>query len=319
MTLSRSVLGSAELDNGTQRPRGVRRVRRGATRDGNRLWTSAVFPLLAVYLLIFIVPQLIFLKNAFYRSTGPATVGGSPTFDTLRETLSKPFTRRALATTLELSATTAVVAVVLGLALAYVAVHSARWGGFVFAVVATVMFTSAVARVLGWQVVLSDVGPINRSLINLGAIDNPIKISNNFFAVCVGSIHSALPVAVIGLMPACGSMSRDLLAAARGLGASTIRVFTSVFLPHCRQALISVGLLVFATTAGSFTTPALLGGGHVSVLSLLVYSDMQQSLDYAGAAATGVVLLIIVGIVVLAGLVGEQIWSRNTKRNGRDS
>jgi putative spermidine/putrescine transport system permease protein len=285
-----------------------------------RFWTTATIPLLAVYLLIFVVPQVVFLRNAFYKSTGPATVGGSPSLETLRETLSKPFTMRALTTTLQLSATTAIISVVVGLALAYIAVHSVRWGGLVFAVAATVMFTSAVARVLGWQVVLSDVGPINTSLSALGVIDGPLKLSNNFFAVCVGSIHSVLPIAVIGLMPACGSMPRDALAAAKGLGASNLRAFGSVFLPHCRSALFSVGLLVFATIAGSFTTPALLGGGHVPILSLLVYSDMQQSLDYAGAAATGVILLVVVGTVVLAGLFSEQIWNRAGKdrRDGSD-
>jgi putative spermidine/putrescine transport system permease protein len=306
-------VSTANGETGLKRAAAGQAVGRVTTTGRKQFWTSATIPLLLVYLLVFIVPQVMFLRNAFYQSTGPGTVGGTPSLDTLRETLSKPFTLRALITTLELSATTAIMSVVVGLALAYTAVHSERWGGLVFAVAATIMFTSAVARVLGWQVVLSDVGPINMLLSNLGVIDTPIKLSNNFFAVCVGSIHSTLPVAVIGLMPACGSLPKDSWAAAKGLGASNLRAFGSVFLPHCRPALFSVGLLVFATIAGSFTTPALLGGGHVPILSLLVYADMQQALDYSGAAATGAILLVVVGIVVLAALLGEEVWNRRRR------
>lgn len=275
----------------------------GSSSSRRTRWGRATLPLLAIYLLVFVVPEVLFLKNGFYTSTAPGAVGGGATLNTIKQTVSNEFTVRALVTTMDLCLVSAVVAVALAFPLAYGAVHWQRWGSVIFAAVATVMFSNAVALVLGWQVVLSNQGPIDRALMATHIISQPLDLSNNFFAVSVGCIQAGLPLAVIGLMPACGSISRDMLQAADGLGASQVQIFAKLILPHCRTALISMALLVFATIAGSFTTPALLGGGHVPVLALLIYSDIETVINYATASATGLLLLAVVGVVVLIALM----------------
>ncbi|ODU06675.1 MAG: hypothetical protein ABS81_04135 [Pseudonocardia sp. SCN 72-86] len=271
-----------------------------------RGWLLGGVPLLVVYVIVFLVPEVVFLSKAFFTTTGPGEVGGPATFATIGETVSADFTIRALVTTLELGAITAVVCVVLGLPLAYASVHWRRWGSPIFIAVVAVMLSSAVARVLGWQVVLGYTGVINKLLLELNLIGQPLPLSDNFFAVCVGQIHAALPLAVIGLIPACTSIRTSVLDASSGLGASQLTTFGRIILPQCRGAVVSIALIVFATTAGSFTTPALLGGGRVPVLSLLIYNEILQKFDYAGAAATALLLLLIVGLVVLAALLADR-------------
>src|SRR5699024_6256407 len=59
-------------------------------------WKLGIIPILVVYTVFFIIPQVIFLRQAFYQDVGPALVGGPFGFSTLEDVFSKPFVRQAL-------------------------------------------------------------------------------------------------------------------------------------------------------------------------------------------------------------------------------
>src|SRR5665647_506616 len=109
--------------------------------------------------------------------------------------------------------------------------------------------------------------------MDLHVVSEPLSISNNFTAVVIGTVHAILPIAVIGLMPVCQQVPESQILAARSLGASDFLIFARVYLPQTVNGCVAVGLLAFAITAGAFTTPVLLGGGKVGVLSILMYQD----------------------------------------------
>ena len=250
---------------------------------GGRRWSLGLIPIALFYAVFFIVPMGHFLEASLYRSTGPAEQGGAVTLHNYGAALSDPLLHRGVVNTFKLSLLTATTATAFAYPIAYTVARSRTWGRYVFLVVVTVMFTSAVPRAMGWK-----------SLLLTGGV---FSMEHGFAAAAVGTVHAALPLAVIGLLPVCEALPRNLLDAARGLGASSWSIFWQVILPLTERGVVAVALLIFAVTAGAFTTPALLGGGRISLLSVLVRQELLQVLDYGRGTTYAVILLVLVSMV----------------------
>lgn len=269
-------------------------------------WAWGVVPLAVAYTIFFLVPELMLLRNAFYEGTAGQPLTG-PTTETLKNTLGSEFTIQSLLLTLKLCLITSIGAVVLGFPLAWASVRLRHGGALVFTIVVGSLLSGSVPRALGWQVALAPNGPISDVLMDLHLTSGPVHINDGFLAVCIGTIHATLPLAAIGLMPACDAIQRSVLDASYGLGASRLRTFATIILPQVRTAVLAMAIIVFADTSGAFTIPSMLGGGRVRVLSFVIFQQMTQVLDYPTAAALGVLLLAIVAFVALClGLIGRE-------------
>ena len=77
-----------------------------------------------------------------------------------------------------------------------------------------------------------------------------------------------------------GQLGERVLLAARGMGASRLRIFWSVFLPITAPGIIGAGLIVFVFALGFMVTPAILGGGRSIMATELVWLRMFQSPDW---------------------------------------
>jgi ABC-type spermidine/putrescine transport system permease subunit I len=271
-------------------------------------------PLGLFYLVFFLIPEIYFLRLAFYRSDDLGQLRGGITMGTVTGVLTSSYYLGAIWRTVELCLLTTAFTLLFAYPIAYVIVGSRRRGRVLFIFVVAAMYSNAVARVLGWKVLLAATGPVNRLLVDTGLADQPVQLTNNFVGVTIGTVHAMLPIAVIGLMPVCEMVPAAHLEASVGLGASRWRSFWSVFFPQTRTGVVSVGLLVFAVTAGTFTTPALLGGGRVGVLGVLIYTTARQTLDYATAAVLSLVLFVLVFVTVLLGLALNRRTRRHTAR-----
>ncbi|TFV88950.1 ABC transporter permease [Blastococcus sp. CT_GayMR20] len=267
-----------------------------------RIGGVKVAPLLVLYVAFFVIPQIYFFRLAFYRPALFGEVTGPPGFGTFADVLGSEFYLSAIWQTIVLCSLVTIFVLPLAYPIAYLIVRFRRVGGFLFMATAATMFSSTVAMILGWRVLLARNGPINDVLIGSGLIDEPLDISNNFTAVVIGTVHAVLPIVIIGLMPVMQQVPPTQVMAARSLGASEWSIFSRIFLPQTITGCVAVGMLAFATTAGAFTTPVLLGGGRVGVLSILMYSDATTALNYPRAAVLAVILFVIVLLTVAISL-----------------
>ena len=60
-------------------------------------------------------------------------------------------------------------------------------------------------------------------------------------------------------------------------------------------------MLVFVQCLGFFVTPAVLGGGKVTMVSMKIASNVQQYFDWGAASALGIVLLFCVLSILYIG------------------
>jgi putative spermidine/putrescine transport system permease protein len=270
----------------------------------SKRWRYGIAPLVIAYLIFFVFPQFTFLLISVFRSTGPGSFGGTASLANYAAIAGDAYFTRAIVNTLELSALTGVASVMLAFPVAYAIAHSPRIGRLLFALVVGVMFSSAVALALGWQTLLGASGALNRVLLGLGVISSPLPVGSNFAAIAIGTIHGAIPIAVLGLLPACEAIPARQLEASIGLGASQWQTFWAVIVPQTYRSALSIALIVFATTTSIFTTPALLGGGRVALVSLAIRDQLLTVFDYPRSAALSAVLIVLtLAVTALARLV----------------
>jgi putative spermidine/putrescine transport system permease protein len=153
-------------------------------------------------------------------------------------------------------------------------------------------------RAFGWLALLSSRGLINTWLHDLGILAEPLTMVRNEFGVIVGMTHFLIPFAVFPIASAMRGVDARVLLAARGLGASRLRIFWRIFVPMTLSGIIGAALIVFVFALGFFVTPAILGGGRSVMLAELVYLHMFQSPDWGLGAAISVVLVVVVAALL---------------------
>ncbi len=221
-----------------------------------------------------------------------------------------------MSTTLALSVVTGVVSLLLGYLLAFQVVRrNAVVGRIIFVAAIASLFTSTIARALGWRVLLGFEGPINDAMIAVGLISQPLQLINNFTAVAIGMIHIQVPVVMVGLIPVIEALPRDFERAAIGLGASRWKTFLTVHLPMTWINAVPVGLIAIMATAAYFTTPVLLGGGRVDVIAIQIQQASQVLFDFGYAAALSVMLVVMISAVAILILLLSH-WRRSVRARG---
>jgi ABC-type spermidine/putrescine transport system permease subunit I len=161
--------------------------------------------------------------------------------------------------------------------------------GFIFVLLP--LWTSVLVRTYAWMVLLGRNGVFNRWLIDAGIIADPLPLLHNFTGVLIGMVHVLLPYMVLPVYGAVRRLDPALVAAAEGLGASNWRIFWRIHLPLTLNGIFAGSVLVFVLSLGFFITPALLGGGRVIMIAVLIDQEVRQTLNWPFAAALSAVLL----------------------------
>ncbi|MBR0659822.1 ABC transporter permease [Neoroseomonas oryzicola] len=182
--------------------------------------------------------------------------------------------------------------------------RAGRWG------VALGMFalllpfwTSVLVRTYAWLVLLGRNGVVNRWLRDAGLIEAPLPLLHNTSGVLIGMVHVLLPYMVFPIYASLLRIDPDLSRAAEGLGAPAWRSFLRVTFPLSLPGVSAGCALVFVLSLGFFITPALLGGGRVIMVSMLIEQQVREFLDWPFAAALSTVLL--VATLAIYALIGR--------------
>lgn len=284
--------------------------------SSSSLYRLGILPLALFFVVFFAYPVLHFLWGSLTASAGGAS---SLSLRNFTDALQSASVLRSLSTTLLLSILTGVVSLILGYLLAFQVVRRRPIiGKIIFVAAIASLFTSTIARALGWRVLLGFEGPINKALIGLGIVSEPLQLINNFTAVAIGMIHIQVPVVMVGLIPVIEALPRDFERAAIGLGASRWKTFLTVHLPMTWMNAVPVGLIAIMATAAYFTTPVLLGGGRVNVIAIQIQQASQVLFDFGYAATLSVMLVAMISAVAI-GILLLTHWRRNVRAKGSSS
>lgn len=252
-------------------------------------------------LLLFLVPCALLLLVVFFLPLGVflsrAVLDPEPTLRHFLRILEAPEYAGVMIRTFRVCGITTLCCLLLGYPLAYaITTASTALRLTLIALILIPFWTSVLVRMFAWMALLGSYGVVNRALLSLGIVDQPIRMLFTEGAVVVGMTHYLLPYMVLPLIAVMSGIPRNLLAAAEGLGASRFQAFRRIFVPLSMPGVAAGCLLVFIIGLGFFVTPALLGGPRDIMLSQLVEHEASERLDWGMAAALATLL---VGVTLL--------------------
>jgi putative spermidine/putrescine transport system permease protein len=213
--------------------------------------------------------------------------------------VSDPLIQSVFIRTFRICLIVTVASVVSGYAITYVWVRGTPVQRLVTELCILIPFwISVLTRAFGWVALLSNRGLLNTWMQSLGIISEPLTMVRNEFGVVLGMTHFLIPFAVFPIASAMRSLDERIFLAARGMGASRLRTFWSIFVPMTLPGILGAGLMVFVFALGFFITPAILGGGRSVMIAELIYLRIFQSPDWGLGAAVSVLLMLFVAALL---------------------
>ena len=251
---------------------------------GDPILVSTIVVLITFLTLFILYPLAILMVDSILGEHGP-------TLDIIARVLAMPSFETAITNTLYVGFFVGILATLIGLLLAYVEVYvylKSRLLRGLFKVVSLLPVVSP-PFVLSLSVIMlfGKAGIITRNL--LGIYDNNVY---GFWGIALVQTMTFFPVCYMMFRGLLRNIDPSLEEAARDMGASRWKVFTSVTLPLILPGLGNAFLVTFIESIADFANPMLIGGSY-DTLATSIYLQITGAYDKQGAAAMAVVLLAI--------------------------
>ncbi len=250
---------------------------------GDPILVTTIVVLITFLTLFILYPLAILLVDSFVGD-------GRLSLDVFRRIFAIPSFTRAITNTLKVGFLVGILSTLVGLLFAYVEVY-VRMGKFVGGLFKVVSMLPVVSPpfVLSLSMIMlfGKAGIITRFLLKI--YDNSVY---GFWGIAVVQTLTFFPVCYMMLKGLLKNIDPSLEEAARDMGASRWKVFTSVTLPLLLPGLGNAFLVTFIESIADFANPMIIGGSY-DTLATTIYLQITGAYDKAGAAAMAVVLLCI--------------------------
>jgi spermidine/putrescine transport system permease protein len=255
-------------------------------------------PVLSLLILLLVVPIAIMVVFTFYTFVSAGVEKPILTLANWQEFLTDPYYHGFLWKTVRVATITALICAVMGYPAAYfIAMSRFRHKWLLLLLLIVPFWISFTIRTFSWIHILGEQGVINVALIDLGLIDQPIRMLYTEGAVIMGMVHFLLPYMVLNVYVSLEGIDRNLIAAARTLGCTGWQAFKEVSLPLSLPGLMAGLLLCFVLAAGSYVTPQILGSTRDALFGNLVFDTIMSELNWPLGATLSIVLLVLLGII----------------------
>ena len=262
---------------------------------------TTVVVLIAFLTLFILYPLAILLVDSFYSKDAGLTLS------VFKRIFDMWTFRTAITNTLKVGFFVGIMSALIGLLFAYVEVYvkvRTKFMGGLFKVVSMLPVVSP-PFVLSLSIIMlfGKAGIITRYLLHI--YDNSVY---GFWGIVVVQTLTFFPVCYLMLKGLLKNIDPSLEEAARDMGASRWKVFTSVTFPLLLPGLGNAFLVSFIESIADFANPMIIGGSY-DTLATTIYLQITGAYDKVGAAAMAVVLL---SITLLMFLVQKYYLERKT-------
>lgn len=249
-------------------------------------------PALAVFLGLVIIPLGMTVLLAFYDWGQYKGIVAEFTLKNFREIFSDSYFLEVFLRTLRISVLVTLFAILIGVPEAYILNRmSPAWRGLCLLAILGPLLVSVVARTLGWALLLGSNGLVNRGLMALGLIGQPLEFMFTETGVVIALVHVLIPFMILAVWASLQRLDPQIENAALSLGASRLTIWRRVILPQIVPGILSGSIIVFALAASAFASPAIIGGRRLKVAATLAYDEFLNTLNWPLGAAVAVLLL----------------------------
>ena len=269
----------------------------------------------ATWLLLLLLAPLLFLVAVSFTVTSESyAIIWEPTFanyDNLLFADSGPFWETPFVKSMLLSyfiaAVTTITTLVATFPVAYLlAKKSGRFFQVTIYLVLLPFFTVYIVRAYSWFLMFGSGGNINRILIAIGLLNEPIPLFNfGVGPIVVGLTHAYFPYMLLTLYASLDGLDFSLVEAARDLGANRVGAFRDVVAPLVLPGIVSGSVFVFVPAVGAFLTPEFLAQGKVLMIGQLISKRVNTM--YAVGYGSSAAMFIIISVVAAFALAFQYV------------
>ena len=276
----------------------------------------------ALWLFVFlVVPLASILVFSFFSSTGHGmapepTIGNYVDYFEV-EGFFDPEARRfltpsvflsTLGTTFRFALTVMALCLLVGYPIAYflaLQVRAFKWQLALFLLCMVPFWTSYLIRAVAWLPMLGRRGLLNRALVDLGVVEKPVSfllysefgytmaLVQLYVVLCVGPIFFSL-----------AKIDRQVLEAARDMGASALQIFREIILPLSLPGVAIGMIFIFVMLMGEFASAVVVYGGKISTVGTVILNYYTFA-NYPFAAVNALMLMIamMIGVIIILRIV----------------
>ena len=173
-----------------------------------------------------------------------------------------------------------------------------RLRALLMALVMIPLWSSYLARVYAWRLILAHDGVLNWTLAKLGLGSLSIAYSN--WAMWIVFSYLWLPFMILPLYAALERIPKNLLEASEDLGARAWRTTRRVVLPLALPGLVAGSIFTFSLTLGDYVSPLLVGGPGSDFIGNVVYANVGVSNNIPFAAAYATLPMLVMALYLFA-------------------
>ena len=246
-----------------------------------------------VWMILFtIIPLLVIAWYGFTDRTGAFTLANV-------RAIASPEHLKALGLSLSLSIACTILCLLIAYPLAMILKKTGMGKkGFVVFIFILPMWMNFLLRTLAWQTLLEKNGVIN-SILAFFHLPG-ISIINTPGAIILGMVYNFLPFMVLPIYNVLIKIDRDVINAARDLGANSVQTFLKVTLPLTTPGIVSGITMVFIPALTTFVISDLLGGSKILLIGNVIEQEFKQTNNWnAGSALSTVLMIFIILSMVL--------------------
>jgi putative spermidine/putrescine transport system permease protein len=177
----------------------------------------------------------------------------------------------------------------------------------------TVLIAEGLLNYLGPQ------GWFSRTLIAFGLIDNPLKLTNNYWGVFASLVITVFPFTFLLTLSYISGIDPALERAAATHGANSWQRFRHVMLPLLVPGLVVAACLTFVQAFAVFPSAVLLGApsGPTRVISIAAAQAAFEQYDDSMASSIAMIMAAVQLLVVCALLGLRSFFYRGSTAGGK--
>ncbi len=171
------------------------------------------------------------------------------------------------------------------------------------------MWMNFLLRTLAWQTLLEKTGVINSVLkfLNLPTLN----IINTPYAIVLGMVYNFLPFMVLPIYNTLAKIDKNVVNAARDLGANGIQTFLKIIFPLSIPGVISGITMVFIPALTTFVISKILGGSKILLIGNVIEQEFTQTGNWHLGSGLSIVLMIFIIINMVINAITDKDGEAN--------
>ena len=254
-------------------------------KNNMRKWLAAPYTVWAAGFII--LPLFVILYYAFTTEDATGLTLANFSYVLTKENL------KALGLSLWLSLVSTVICLLLAYPLAMILTsRNVSQTSFIVLIFILPMWMNSLLRTLAWQTLLEKNGVINSilSFLHLPALN----IINTSGAIVLGMVYNFLPFMVLPLYNILLKIDKDVISAARDLGANSVHTFFRILLPLSMPGIVSGITMVFIPALTTFVISDLLGGSKILLIGNVIEQEFKQTNNWNAGSALSMILMVFI-------------------------